>query len=138
MAVLWSGCQGAESEEPGSSLPTQEEVIWLPEGEWPENEWTATLPDPPEGTVERAWIAQGNYCAVSMNFTAQQSQDYLERLKEAGFVPVVEDNPQPLQGQEDVISHNLLLQGEQVALSISYLTGGEESFGMSISRERAQ
>ena len=133
LLLLLPACETQEQES--SSTSSQEEILWLPQGEWPVNRFTATLPQPTQGTVASAWMdTNQTYCAISMNFTAQQSQDYLDQLRSAGFQTVVEGE-QPERGQEDVVVHTFLLQGEEVSLSISYLTGGAESFGMCITQQ---
>ena len=93
----------------------------LDEGVWPVNAYTDGLPVPP-GTVAWAMIdAERNHCSGIEDIAESEFDDYLNRLKQAGF-SVVEDVSEKIKGQ-DYVSVGAILSNGEKGVSVSYVPG---------------
>lgn len=102
----------------GNSLP--ERFIMLEAGEWPQNEYTETIPQPVAGTVSEGWIDPDKaYCYLKLSdITQASSEQYIKSLKKAGFSEV-KRNAEKL--DDDTVSVGALFQNGDTSVSLSYL-----------------
>jgi len=116
---LMAACAG----DPGGNRPVSPlpgNLIMLDAGEWPENEYTADMPHPESGTVERGWIdPEKKYCYIEFSdMTQSKSEQYVEALKKAGFREA--DKVSEEIGSSS-LSVGILLTREDTGVSLSYL-----------------
>lgn len=82
--------------------------------EWPENAYTARIPKPEYGTLE--YICDdsdtGRYMLVLTDITKEQSNRYVDELKEQGYTEI------HAEGNE--VSVGTMLQKDNAILSIAY------------------
>ena len=114
----------------GNSLP--ENFVMLDAGEWPQNEYTANIPQPESGTLLRGWIdPDKEYCHLELSeITQPESEQYVNALKEAGFTEVEKVSEEI---NDDYISIGTLLTKDNTTVSISYT---DDLFGMYIKNEQ--
>lgn len=123
MTVVLCACSNdsISRESTDSKLPLLEvEEI----SEWPENKYTAVIPQPEAGTPFQATVYDetAGYFSVSLNnATRQQGEEYIELLKENGFETV--------SNKSEDVSIGVLLQKENVGVSIA---ASENVFGIYI------
>lgn len=123
MTVVLCACSNdsISRESTDSNLPLLEvEEI----REWPENKYTAVIPQPEAGTPFQATVYDetAGYFFVSLNnATRQQGEEYIELLKENGFETV--------SNKSEDVSIGVLLQKENVGVSIA---ASENGFGIYI------
>ncbi len=120
----------ANANNSGNSLP--ESFVMLDAGEWPQNEYTANIPQTESGTVQRGWIDPAKeYCYIELSdMTQAQTEQYVNTLKEAGFSEVEKVSEEI---NDDYISIGTLLIKDSATISIAY---GDDSFGMCIKNEQ--
>ena len=113
-----------------NSLP--ENFVVLDAGEWPQNEYTANIPQPDSGKFLRGWIdPDKEYCYLELSdITQDESEQYVQTLKEAGFTEV-EKVAEEI--NDDYISVGTLLSCEETSVSVSYI---DDLFGMYIKSEQ--
>ena len=123
MTVVFCSCSndsiGRESMDSNLPLLEVEEI-----SEWPENKYTAVIPQPEAGTPFQATVYDetAGYFSVSLNnATRQQGEEYIELLKENGFETV--------SNKSEDVSIGVLLQKENVGVSIA---ASENGFGIYI------
>lgn len=82
--------------------------------EWPENEFTAQIPEPQEGQIDYAFDASdsGRYAVFWKEIGMEESEDYIEGLKNQGYSEV--------RAEKNEVSVGTILQKDIVTLSISY------------------
>jgi hypothetical protein len=116
----------------GNSLP--ENFVMLDTGEWPQNEYTANIPQPESGTLLHGWIdPDKEYCSLTLSgITQAESEQYVKALKEAGFTEV-EKVSEEING--DYVSVGTLLTSGDTSVSISYT---DDLFGMYIKIKNGQ
>lgn len=118
MTVVLCACSNdsISRESTDSNLPLLEvEEI----SEWPENKYTAVIPQPEAGTPFQATVYDetAGYFSVSLNnATRQQGEEYIELLKENGFETV--------SNKSEDVSIGVLLQKENVGVSIAASENG--------------
>ncbi len=113
----------------GNSLP--ENLVMLDAGEWPQNEYTASIPQPESGTLLRGWIdPDKEYCYIELSdMTQTKSEQYVKALKEAGFTEVEKVSEEIY---DDYISVGTLFTKDNTTVSIAYTN---DLFGISIKNE---
>lgn len=82
-AVFLCACAAGQMQAAGSTAaPVREEL-----NEWPENEYTALVPQPENGTPAWAlWYEeQGVYAVFLTGITRAQGEQYVQALRQAGF-----------------------------------------------------
>ena len=92
--------------------------------EWPENKYTAAIPQPEAGTPFQATVydeTAGYFSVFLTNATREQGEEYIALLKESGFETV--------SGRSAEVSIGELLQKENVGVSIAV---SENGFGIYI------
>ena len=92
--------------------------------EWPENKYTAAIVQPEVGTPYMATVYDETvgYFSVSLNnVTREQSEEYIELLKENGFKTVA--------NKSENVASGVLLQKGNVGVSIA---ASENEFGIYI------
>ena len=96
-------------------------MLSVPVGDWPDNEYTKSLPRPTVGTVARAWInTDREYCSIELSGMEQSdSEAYVEALKAAGFREI-ERVSEEIEGQA-YVSVGIVLSDGNVDLSIAYI-----------------
>lgn len=111
-----------------SSMPVSDANLPLLEfeeiNEWPENKYTAAIVQPEVGTPYMATVYDENAGCFSIslnNATREQSEEYIELLKENGFVAVFEKS-------ENTAAGHILQKGN---VSVSIAASGDE-FGIYI------
>lgn len=135
LIVLMTACgnnsisdNGVVGDNLESVLP--ENFILLDAGEWPQNEYTANIPQPESGTLLRGWIdPDKEYCHIELSdMTQTKSEQYVKALKEAGFTEVEKVSEEI---NDDYISVGTLLTKDNISASVAYT---DDLFGMSISK----
>lgn len=135
--VLMTACgntsssdNGVNDDNSGNALP--ENFVMLDTEEWPENEYTANIPQPESGTLLRVWIdLDKEYCHLELSdMTQSKSEQYVKALKESGFSEVEKVSEEI---NDDYISVGTLLTKESSIISISYT---DDLFGMYIKNEQ--
>ncbi|WP_313344576.1 hypothetical protein [Sedimentibacter sp.] len=114
----------------GNALP--ENFVMLDAEEWPDNEYTANIPQPESGTLLRGWIdLDKEYCHLELfDMTQSDSEQYVKTLKESGFSEVDKVSEEI---NDDYISVGTLLTKDSTTISISYI---DDLFGMYIKNEQ--
>jgi hypothetical protein len=114
----------------GNALP--ENFVLLDAEEWPQNEYTANIPQPESGTLLRGWIDPDKaYCHLELSdMTQSDSEQYVKALKESGFSEVDKVSEEI---NDDYISVGTLLTKDGTTVSIAY---GDDSFGIYIKNEQ--
>lgn len=111
LLLLCGGCAGAPETEPSAADP-------VPITAWPENDFTAGLPEPegsPVWAMDQA--EQGAFSLCYEDVSEEAYQDWLGQLQLLGFVPEARASEE--------VSDNYLLEREGVCLSVSYSNTGE-------------
>lgn len=112
--TLSAGCSG-------SSILENNRTDWSLSGleplylnEWPENEFTAQIPEPDDGQIDYAFDASdsGRYAVFWKEIGMEESADYVERLKDQGYSEV--------RAEKNEVSVGTILQKGAATLSISY------------------
>ncbi len=113
----------------GDSLP--DSFIMFDTEKWPENEYTANIPQPESESNVRGWIdPDKGYCYIELpDMTKTESEKYIETLKATGFAEV-EKVAEEIKN-EDYVSIGTLLTYDGITVSIAYL---DEHFGMCIKK----
>lgn len=122
---------GDVADDSGNSLP--ENLVMLDVGEWPQNEYTANMPQPESsGTLLRGWIdPDKEFCYLELSdITRTESEQYVESLKEVGFSEVDKVSEEI---NDDYVSVGTLLTSDNTSVSISYI---DDLFGMYIKNEQ--
>lgn len=116
-----------------NSLP--ETLIMLDAGEWPENEYTSNIPQPDSGTVKRGWINPDNqYCYIEMNgVNSATMENWYGLIMNSGFSEV-EKTAEEINGQ-NYTSTNVLLQNDDVTVSMAHLSTDKGEFALYITRK---
>ncbi len=114
----------------GNSLP--DNFVMVDAGEWPQNEYTANIPQPESGTLLRGWIdPDKEFCYLELSdITQTESEQYIESLKEVGFAEVKKVSEEI---NDDYVSVGTLLTHDNTSVSISYI---DDLFGMYIKNEQ--
>ena len=126
---LW-GC--AAPAAPGSPSGSGEDwaISAEPEylSEWPENDFTASIPRPEAGEIHYVcdYSDAGRYLVVLQGMSRQESADYLEVLVTQGY--------NQLLSEEGEASSGALLQKDGTVLSVAF---SEDSLSILISRDSA-
>lgn len=112
----------------GNALP--ENFVMLDTGEWPDNEYTANIPQSESGVVLRGWIDPAKeYCYIELSdMTQAKSEQYVNNLKEAGFSEVEKVSEEI---NDDYIFTGTLFTKDNTTVSIAYTN---DMFVMSISK----
>lgn len=113
--VLLAGCSKTGTADTNSSASwdlSEAEPIYVTE--WPENKYTAQIFEPENGEIDFIYDFSdaGRYCVWMKDMTAEESEDYVEKLRELGFSEV--------QSEGNEVSAGVLLQRAGVSLSVSY------------------
>lgn len=121
---------GVNADHSGNALP--ENFVMLDTEGWPENEYTANIPQPESGTLLRGWIdPDQGYCHLELSDMTQfKSEQYIKALKESGFSEVEKVSEEI---NDDYISVGTLLTKDSTTISISY---ADDLFGMYIKNEQ--
>ena len=119
LALILTACSNRT--ETSVDAPSQA-YTQLAEGVWPVNAYTDGLPVP-SGTVAWAMLdAEHKNCSIGIeDITESEFDDYLNRLKQAGF-SVVDDVSEKIKGQDYVSVGTILSNGEK-GVSVSYVPG---------------
>lgn len=140
LIVLMTACGGGPASDNGistdnsvNSLP--ENLIILDAGEWPENEYTANIPQPDSGTVGHGWIDPDNqYCYIEMkDVKSATMENWYGLLMNSGFSEV-RKIAEEINGQ-DYTSTNALLQNDDVTVSMAHLSTDKNEFMLYITRK---
>lgn len=120
LSVCLAGC-GRE--------PFQLDQAFTPYDSWPENEFTAVLPEPETGAVESVYdgSADGRYAILLQDMTQEASEGYLETLRDAGFMPVSEESEPEASGTvlyRDGVYLSVAYSGDGMSLLITLEDGG--------------
>ena len=114
MALLLclAGCAGETDTSSGEGswvLTAEPEYV----DQWPENDLTALIPQPLEGTVDyvRDYLDYGRFEIVWKDISRQGAKDYLADLEAAGY--------QEAAAAEEDASLGVLLEKDGVTLSLS-------------------
>lgn len=109
----------------GCAAPAKpEESIWrvtledyVPASEWPENDYTAQILKPESGQVEyiNDWSSEGKFGVWLKDISREESNQYVEQLKEAGY--------QEISQAENSASGGTMLWKNDIYLSIAYSEG---------------
>lgn len=86
--------------------------------EWPENVFTSKIVKPSNGTIDYAIdeSASGRYTVFFKDITMEQSEAYIEELKNAGYTSVA--------GTKEDVAIGVMLQKDDVMLSVACSDGG--------------
>ena len=86
--------------------------------DYPENEFTARIPKPANGTIDYVIddSANGRYAVFFKDITMEQSEAYIKDLKAAGYTNVA--------GKKEDIAIGEMLQKDDVTLSVACSDGG--------------
>lgn len=106
LLLLCGGCAGAPETEPSAADP-------VPITAWPENDFTAGLPEPegsPVWAMDQA--EQGSFSLCYEDVSEEAYQDWLGQLQLLGFVPAARASEE--------VSDSYLLEREGVCLSAAY------------------
>lgn len=112
--LLLCGCAAGPSEEDGDAgewvLSAEPEYV----AQWPENEFTACVPEPEAGTVDyvRDYSDSGRYEIVMKDLSQSESADYVEELIRQGYTE--------LAGESNEVSAGVILQRDAVTVSVAY------------------
>lgn len=112
LLLCLSGCAG-EAEEPAGTeswvLTAEPEYV----EQWPENDLTALIPQPREGTVDyvRDYLDYGRFEIVWKDISREGASDYLADLEAAGYREAA--------AAEEDASLGILLEKDGVTLSLS-------------------
>lgn len=121
--LLLAGCAQTAPQDTGWNLAdTMPEAI----SAWPENEFTAQIPQPQTGTPDYVLdsTAEGRYAVFLRGISMEDSAAYVDLLKSQGYAEVA--------GDGNDVSVGTLLQKGETSLSIAY-TDGE--LGILIARQ---
>lgn len=119
-ALLLGGCAAVPSDLDsgrGASgdwlLSAQPEYV----AQWPENDFTACIPEPENGSVGYVcdYSDSGRYEVVLKNISQSESETYVSQLLDLEYVEVLSES--------NDISAGIMLQDEEVVLSIAYSDG---------------
>ena len=113
--IAWTGCAVPETPEESIWRVTAEDYI--PASEWPENVYTAQIPQPDSGTMEyiNDWSSEGRFGVWLKDISRDESNQYVEQLKEAGY--------QEISQAENSVSVGTMLWKDDIYLSIAYSDG---------------
>lgn len=91
--------------------------------EWPENEYTSQVVKPEYGEIDYVYdfSESGRYAVFLKEISKEESEAYVEQLKELGFTELFSEG--------NVVSVGTLLEKDDTVLSIAISDGG---FGMVI------
>ena len=99
-----------------SSEPSVSPSAVQPEAvtQWPENEFTSHIPQPQSGTMDYVcdYSDSERYQIVMKDISQEESDAYMEMLKEEGYTEIASDSNESSTGT--------LLQKDTVTLSIAY------------------
>ncbi len=117
-----------------NTLP--ENFVMLDAGEWPQNEYTASIPQPESGTVFKGWIDPDTHrCYVGMTgVNLEVMENWYSSLLGDGFTKIGKV-AEEIKGQ-NYISTNVLLKKDGVYISITHLGIDEGNLGLCITREK--
>lgn len=107
-----AGCSGPAAPEASTAALTQ-----IPASQWPENSYTALLPQPEHGQVTALYeTADGSSLGITLaDLTREEAQAYQGQLEQAGFT---------LQfSEKEEASAGVILQREDVTVSLAYGDG---------------
>ena len=82
--------------------------------EWPENAFTSHILKPQNGEIDHIYDYRdsGRYAVCMKEISMEQSEAYVEALKEQGYSDIISD--------ENAVSVGTMLKKGDVSLSISY------------------
>lgn len=112
LLLCLSGCAGGAEEPAGTEswvLTAEPEYV----EQWPENDLTALIPQPREGTVDyvRDYLDYGRFEIVWKDISREGASDYLADLEAAGYREAA--------AAEEDTSLGILLEKDGVTLSLS-------------------
>ncbi|MGI6028104.1 MAG: DUF6591 domain-containing protein [Candidatus Heteroscillospira sp.] len=109
---LLSGCSSASDDS--GQLWTLEGAEPVYVSEWPENDYTALIPQPESGEMDYVLDISdaGRYAVVLKNISMENSEEYVESLKAQGFSELASERNQ--------VSVGLMLKKDGTCLSVSY------------------
>ncbi len=113
--ICFAGCAAPEKQEESIWRVTAEDYV--PASEWPENDYTAQIPRPETGQVEyiNDWSSEGKFGVWLTDLSKEDSDQYVEQLKEAGY--------QEISQAENSVSVGTMLWKDDIYLSIAYSDG---------------
>ncbi len=113
--ICFAGC--ATPEKPEESIWRVTAEDYVPASEWPENDYTARIPRPESGQVEyiNDWSLEGKFGVWLTDLSKEDSDQYVEQLKEAGY--------QEISQAENSVSVGTMLWKDDIYLSIAYSDG---------------
>lgn len=113
--ICFAGCAALEKPEESIWRVTAEDYV--PASEWPENDYTAQIPRPESGTMEyiNDWSSEGRFGVWLKDISRDESNQYVEQLKEAGY--------QEISQAENSVSVGTMLWKDDIYLSIAYSDG---------------
>jgi hypothetical protein len=116
-----------------NALP--ENFVMLDAGEWPENEYTAGIPEPVSGTVSQGWIDPDTHrCCIDLTGVSSKAmENWYNSLLSNGFAEIGKI-AEEIKGQ-NYTSINALLKKDGVYISMTHLSTEEGNLWLSISRE---
>lgn len=117
-----------------NTLP--ENCIMLDAGKWPQNEYTADIPQPESGTVSRGWIDPDNhFCSIDMTGVSSKAmENWYGLLLDNGFTEI--ERVAEVIKNQNYTSTNALLQKDGISISMTHLSTGEGNFGLCITEEK--
>lgn len=117
-----------------NALP--ENFIMLDAGEWPRNEYTASIPQPESGKVSQGWIDPDTHrCYIDMTgVSSEVMENWYNSLLDSGFTEIGKV-AEEIKGQ-NYISTNALLKKDGVYISMTHLSTDKGNLGLSITREK--
>lgn len=140
-AVLMTACGNGSASDAGNRITNSENslpdnLVMLDAGEWPQNEYIASIPQPESGTVSQGWIDPDvDLCYVDMTDVSREAmENWYSLLLESGFTEV-EKIVEESMGQH-YTSTNALLQKDGIYVSMTHLSTDEGHLGLCITREK--
>lgn len=114
-----TGCSGQNKLDSNTQIAwdlTDTEPIFVTE--WPENEYTSQVVKPEYGEMDFIYdlSESGRYAVFLKEISREESEAYVEQLKEFGFAEIASDG--------NDVSIGTLLQKDNIVLSIAISDGG--------------
>ena len=111
--------------------------VMLDTEEWPQNEYTASIPQPGSGTVLWGWIDPDTYhCYIDMTGVSSEAmEDWYCSLLSDGFTELDKEDWLKRLTVSMYKSTNVLLHKDGVYISMTHLSTDEGNLGLCITRE---